>query len=134
MHFDQNGVQIANKTQTNVFDDLAGLLVIKPYTPPPPVVLAAPDPGLETLYEVGLIGTTENNFMTATIIGKQLTLEFIPRADAGDTWYFLPDGQGCRGKVFQGYGKHEVMFNVGKVCLVDFKPGTICIMGGRLVA
>jgi hypothetical protein len=128
VHFDQNGVRIAAKTQNNVFDDLAGLLIINPYTPAPPVVLAAPDPGLETLYEVELIGTTKITFMTASIIGKQLTLEFVPRVDAGDTWYFLPDGQGCQRKVFDGYGKYEVMFNVGKVCLINFKPGTVCIM------
>ena len=125
VQFDQNGVQVTAKTQN---DNFASQLVIKPYTPPPPVVLAAPDPGLETLYEVELIGTTKITFMTASIIGKQLTLEFIPTADAGDTWYFLPDGQDCQRKVFDGYGKHEVMFKAGKVCLVDFKPGTVCIM------
>jgi len=128
VHFDQNGVQVTAKTQDNNYDDLASQLVIKPYTPPPPVVLAAPDPGLQTLYEVELIGTTSITFMTASIIGKQLTLEFVPRADAGDTWYFLPDGQDCQRKVFDGYGKHEIMLKAGKVCLVDFKPGTVCIM------
>jgi hypothetical protein len=128
VHFDQNGVQVTAKTQDNNYDDLASQLVITPYTPPPPVVLAAPDPGLETLYEVELIGTAKITFMTASIIGKQLTLEFIPTADAGDTWYFLPDGQDCQRKVFDGYGEHEVMFKAGKVCLVVFKPGTVCIM------
>eukprot|EP01046_Picozoa_sp_COSAG06_P055471 COSAG06_NODE_10204_length_1727_cov_1.136978_2_plen_187_part_01 len=108
VHFDHNGVQVTAKTQDNNFDDFASQLVIEPYTPPPPVVLAAPDPGLETLYEVELIGTTSITFMIASIIGKQLTLEFVPRADAGDTWYFLPDGQGCQRKVFDGFGKHEV--------------------------
>jgi hypothetical protein len=125
VQFDQNGVQLTAKTQN---DNFASQLVITPYTPPPPVVLAAPDPGLETLYEVELIGTTKITFMTASIIGKQLTLEFIPTADAGDTWYFLPDGQDCQRKVFDGYGEHEVMFKAGKVCLVVFKPGTVCIM------
>lgn len=128
VHFDQNGVQVTAKTQDNNYDDLASQLVIEPYTPPPPVVLATPDPGLETLYEVELIGTASITFMTTSIIGKQLTLEFVPRADAGDTWYFLPDGQDCQRKVFDGYGKHEIMFNAGKVCLIDFKPGTVCIM------
>ena len=66
--------------------------------------------------------------MNAIIIGKQLILEFVPKPGAGDNWYFLPDGQDCQRKVFNGYGLYEVMFNVGKACLLDFKPGTVRIM------
>ena len=128
VQFDQNGVQVTAKTQDEDDDDHASQLVIKPYTPPPPVVLVAPDPGLETLYEVELIGTASITFMTASIIGKQLVLEFVPKPGAGDNWYFLPDGQDCQRKVFDGYGKYEVMFNVGRACLFVFKPGTVCIM------
>eukprot|EP01046_Picozoa_sp_COSAG06_P008656 COSAG06_NODE_440_length_15762_cov_75.979825_5_plen_298_part_00 len=128
VQFDQNGVQVTAKTQDEDDDDHASQLVIKKYTPPPPVVLVAPDPGLETLYEVELIGTTSITFMTVSIIGKQLVLEFVPKPGAGDNWYFLPDGQDCQRKVFDGDGKYEVMFNVGKACLFDFKHGTVCIM------
>jgi hypothetical protein len=143
VQFDQNGIQVTAKTQNDDFDDMVSQLVIEKYIPPPPVVLATTDPGLETLYEVELLGTATITFMNAIIIGKQLILEFVPKPGAGDNhhWHFLPDGQGCQRKVFDqdcqrrvldGYGKYEVAFNVGKVfvCigLVDFKPGAVRIM------
>ena len=43
----------------------------------------------------------------------------------------MQDGEGSRRKVFNGYGKHEVKFHwqlKTKVCLVDFKPGTVRIL------
>jgi hypothetical protein len=126
VQFDQNGLQVTTKTQDTEWG--ASQLVIEKYIPPPPVVLATTDPGLETLYEVELLGTAAITFMNAIITRKQLILEFVPKPGAGDNWYFLPDGQDCQRKVFNGYGLYEVMFNVGKACLVDFKPGAVRIM------
>eukprot|EP01046_Picozoa_sp_COSAG06_P023244 COSAG06_NODE_1837_length_8255_cov_5.426680_2_plen_300_part_00 len=128
VRFDANSVQVTAKIQEN---ELQHQLVIEKYTPPPPVVLTVPDPGLETLYEVELLGTTLITFMNAIIINKQLILEFVQKPGGGDGWYFMQDGEGSRRKVFNGYGKHEVKFHwqlKTKVCLVDFKPGTVRIL------
>ena len=73
------------------------------------------------------------------MVAVKLILEFVSKPGGGDGWYFMQDGEGSRRKVFNGYGKHEVKFHwqystdqyaqlKTKVCLVDFKPGTVRIL------